>query len=258
MNCPSNLFSFFFLTESSSRDFSWLQGNVCRFLYWAHRYTEHTVLLVSTHGELWNVHVSIRGPLIYIESRTLLLCCRHIQLCTCVVSQCPFYPSECLLTIFFSPVFLSCLSDDSGAKRTKPIYFCLWYLNWFSSIFSLVDEDKDLLFAWGRLKLTGVSAGRVGRPLRSLVQIPAPGWAELHVEVSLSKILNPKLLLMCSWHLAWWPLPSVRTAGIGSSTNPATPWSGYRMDGSCLPKKLNIKGQSPDQCTFCIAILYVI
>ena len=42
-----------------------------------------------------------------------------------------------------------------------------------------------------------------------VVQIPAPGWAELHVVVSLSKILNPKLLLMCSWHLAW-RLPSVR------------------------------------------------
>ena len=43
---------------------------------------------------------------------------------------------------------------------------------------------------------------RAGRLVirRSLVQIPAPGWAELHVEVSLSKILN-KLLLMCGWHL---------------------------------------------------------
>ena len=45
---------------------------------------------------------------------------------------------------------------------------------------------------------------------KSLVQIPAPSWAELHVEVSLIKILDPKLLLMCGWHLAWWPLTSVR------------------------------------------------
>ena len=35
-------------------------------------------------------------------------------------------------------------------------------------------------------------------------------WGELHVEVSLSKILNPKLLLMCSRDLAWQPLPTVR------------------------------------------------
>ena len=56
------------------------------------------------------------------------------------------------------------------------------------------------------------SAGRAGRLVigRSLVHIPAPGWAELHVEVSLSKILSPKLLPMCSWHLVWRPLPSAR------------------------------------------------
>ena len=40
------------------------------------------------------------------------------------------------------------------------------------------------------------SAGRAGRLAigRSLAQIPAPGRAELHGEVSLSKILNPTLL----------------------------------------------------------------
>ena len=55
-------------------------------------------------------------------------------------------------------------------------------------------------------------ASRAGRLVfeRSLVWIPAlPGWVELHVKVSLSKILNPKLLLMCSWHPAWQPPPSV-------------------------------------------------
>ena len=44
----------------------------------------------------------------------------------------------------------------------------------------------------------------------SWLQIPAPGWAELHVEVSLSKILNPKSLLMCGWHPAWRPQPSAK------------------------------------------------
>ena len=32
---------------------------------------------------------------------------------------------------------------------------------------------------------------------------------QLHLGVSLSKILNTKLLLMSSWHLAWQPLPSM-------------------------------------------------
>ena len=45
---------------------------------------------------------------------------------------------------------------------------------------------------------------------RSLIHIQTPGCAVLHVKVSLSKILTPKLLLMCGWHLAWRLLPSVR------------------------------------------------
>ena len=30
----------------------------------------------------------------------------------------------------------------------------------------------------------------------------------MHVKVSSGRILNPKLLLMCCWHLEWQPLPS--------------------------------------------------
>ena len=51
------------------------------------------------------------------------------------------------------------------------------------------------------------SVGRAGRLVigRSLVQIPAPGRVELHVEVSLSEILNPTLLTsegpVMSWRL---------------------------------------------------------
>ena len=41
----------------------------------------------------------------------------------------------------------------------------------------------------------------------SLGRIPAS--PSLHLEVSLSKILNPKLLMMSSWHLEWQPLPSL-------------------------------------------------
>ena len=38
---------------------------------------------------------------------------------------------------------------------------------------------------------------------RSLVQIPAPGKAELHVEVSLSEILNPTLLISEGPAMSW-------------------------------------------------------
>ena len=49
------------------------------------------------------------------------------------------------------------------------------------------------------------SAGRAGRLVikRSLVQIPAPGKAELHVEVSLSEILNPTLLISEGPAMSW-------------------------------------------------------
>ena len=71
------------------------------------------------------------------------------------------------------------------------------------------------------------SAGRAGRLVigRSLVQIPAPGKAELHVEVSLSKILNPTLLISEDPVMSWRPgstLPWDK-AGIGSSSNTLRP-----------------------------------
>ena len=107
------------------------------------------------------------------------------------------------------------------------------------------------------------SASRAGRLVigRSLVQIPALGWAELHVKVS----LNPKLLLMCGGPLAWRPLPSVRalrwagvgwTAGIGSSKNPGDGWMDGWMDGAqqLLPLflwsvSLHVIGSSPCKYT---------
>ena len=37
---------------------------------------------------------------------------------------------------------------------------------------------------------------------------PPAGWAELHIKVSLSKILNSSLLLVCSWLMCIWHLAS--------------------------------------------------
>ena len=79
------------------------------------------------------------------------------------------------------------------------------------------------------------SAGRAGRLMieRSLVQIPAQGKAELHVEVSLSKILNPPLLI--SEGLRWagdlsreYPALALRQGGMGllQQQHPATTWKG--------------------------------
>ena len=70
--------------------------------------------------------------------------------------------------------------------------------------------------------------------------------AELHVQVSLSKILNPKLLLMCSWNLAWWPLPSVRAlrwAGDLSREYPALAQRQLGLDPAKTPVTPQ-KGQS--------------
>ena len=50
-------------------------------------------------------------------------------------------------------------------------------------------------------------------PIRVFIGSVAKGrWFKsplLHVKVSLSKIPNPKLSLMSTWHLAWQPPPSV-------------------------------------------------
>ena len=52
------------------------------------------------------------------------------------------------------------------------------------------------------------SAGRAGRLVieRLLVQILAPGKAERHVKVSLSKILNPTLLTSEGPAMSWRPV----------------------------------------------------
>ena len=64
---------------------------------------------------------------------------------------------------------------------------------------------------------------------RSLVQIPAPGRAELHVKVSLSKILNPTLLISegpaVSWRLIQGvpsPRPETRL-GLAATATPRDP-----------------------------------
>ena len=84
-------------------------------------------------------------------------------------------------------------------------------------------------------------AGRAGRLVigRSLVQIPALGWAELLVEVSLSKILNPKLPLtpcMAASAISEGPCDELESReypaltqgqlGLAPAKNPVTPWKG--------------------------------
>ena len=75
------------------------------------------------------------------------------------------------------------------------------------------------------------SAGRAGQLVigRSLVQIPALGRAELHVEVSLSKILNPTLLTSegpaMNWRLIQGvpcPCPETRL-GLAPAATPRNP-----------------------------------
>ena len=73
--------------------------------------------------------------------------------------------------------------------------------------------------------------GRAGRLVigRSLVQIPALGRAELHVEVSLSEIMNPTLLIsegpVMSWRIVQGvpcPCPETRL-GLAPAATPRDP-----------------------------------
>lgn len=110
-------------------------------------------MLVFTQGELLNIHVSTGGPLIYRVKDTCVITSSFARVLVSILClrPSPYYICH--------PVFLNCcLSDDSGAERTKPIYFSLWYLvmslssvtefSWFLSTFSLVDEDNNFkLFA---------------------------------------------------------------------------------------------------------------
>ena len=97
------------------------------------------------------------------------------------------------------------------------------------------------------------SAGRAGRLVigRSLAQIPAPGWAGLPVEVSVSKILT-HWTLNCSWcvvgtlhgglchqpcyELATCPCPRPEIAGIGSSKNPLQPHKTLRLNSDQIQR----------------------
>ena len=77
----------------------------------------------------------------------------------------------------------------------------MYRLNVPCSISRHITEAKA---HWGSCS----SAGRAGRLVIGRFEGSNPGSPQLHVEVSWSKILNPKLLLMSSRRLAWQPLPS--------------------------------------------------
>ena len=152
--------------------------------------------------------------------------------------------------------YVGCCDNCWGSQHRKKKNFILLFPDLRSrttrstSILHSVEYGTKMIFYVHRDKHGGCrSASRAGRQVvGSLVQIPAPpGRAEMHVVVSLSKILNPNLLPMCSRHLApWQPLPSVKgptmswrlvqeapcprpeTAGIGSSTNPSDPIKGIK------------------------------
>ena len=87
-----------------------------------------------------------------------------------------------------------------GKQAVKQDFFNQIKVKWSCCHWRLLDKNPD--------RVGGCSSvGRAGRLVigRSLVQIPAPGRAELHVEVSLSEILNPTLLIsegpVMSWRL---------------------------------------------------------
>ena len=105
-----------------------------------------------------------------------------------------------------SCVSCSCLYDPPS--RFLPfgvLTFCLLFYSWICVLrvgffIVLVWSPFFFFLPWDSCSLGGNAGCLVIR--RSLVWIPTP----MHVGVSLSKILKPKLLLKSSCHLAWQPL----------------------------------------------------
>ena len=78
--------------------------------------------------------------------------------------------------------------------------------------------------------------------------------------MSLSKILNPKLLLMCGWHLAWWTCDELEFSALGSSKNPRDPIKGIKrvemMAGKLIGRKYEAR---VDSCTIiCLVKLLLV
>ena len=102
---------------------------------------------------------------------------------------------------------------NRAASRTVNSYSCYNYYN-----------KQQLTARWGGCS----SADRAGQLVigSSLVQFPAPGRAELHVQVSLSKILNPTLLIK------EYPALALRQGwDWHQQQHPATPWKGISSYG---------------------------
>ena len=110
------------------------------------------------------------------------------------------------------------------------IYFilqCSWLYSFICFNFTKTLYLFEIIFFWGGCS----SAGRAGRLVigRSLVQILAPGRAELYVKVSLSKILNPMLLISEGPVMRCWlvqgvpcPRPEIRL-GLAPAATPCHP-----------------------------------
>ena len=99
--------------------------------------------------------------------------------------------SLCLFSMIFIAICFTCSMWAITDWRVPTKYRIIWF-------------QRLAYELWGGCSSRGWAGRQVMGRLLVRVQLP-----QLHVKVSLSKILNPKLLLMSSWHLAWQPLPSV-------------------------------------------------
>ena len=97
-----------------------------------------------------------------------------------------------------------------GSFRMKPASSSNRAIWLHIGYFIQLDNDRQLIILISEcLHFRLCSGGRAGRLVIGRFLVSNPRLFQLHVNVSLSKILNSKLHLMSSWHIAWQPLPSV-------------------------------------------------
>ena len=128
-----------------------------------------------------------------IQTSVLVCSVRHVSPApACMTPLLGFYPLE-----FWHSVY--CFIPGFAPAASSVLWFLLCLACWILYCFSL-DSFFFFFLPWDSCSLGGNAGCLVIR--RSLVWIPTP----MHVGVSLSKILKPKLLLKSSCHLAWQPL----------------------------------------------------
>ena len=202
-------------------------------------------ILIFTHNgntECWWVHVVCVCPTstLCVFVRVYMSWGSMSDSVSALLVVCVFR-SQCLLEIETPLICSGHSGPPDSAPLSAPPCPCLagppqWGLRHLRSTHTPKTSTKPLLILialhfpynkyifWGGCSSVGRAGWLVIR--RSLVRIPAPqGGTELHVEVSMSKILNPKVGTL--WRQ---PLPSVRVLRWAGDSSRMYPGHWEKLD----------------------------